>query len=195
MIKKSLNIIEKKKYKIHRIKKTNFLLKSNETKENSKDKQSSNKILVINNFSNNLNNNSCNSLSGTERELKTKEKDKKLTIKKKYEKRNNKNDNIKDDINMKEYLKTEFDDMIFEDVIKKDKRKFCNYFYDKIKSNLIIVNTFIIIDPFIPRSLKMILFILDIDLYFFVNGLFFNEEYVSEIFHSKEKENFFTFIQ
>ena len=38
------------------------------------------------------------------------------------------------------------------------------------------------------------LFVLEIDLYLFVNGLFFNEDYVSEVFHSTKPENFFTFI-
>ena len=36
---------------------------------------------------------------------------------------------------------------------------------------------------------------IDIDLYLLVNGLFFNEEYISEVFHSKEEENFFLLYQ
>ena len=32
------------------------------------------------------------------------------------------------------------------------------------------------------------------DLYLFISGLFFNEEYISEIFHSNKPEKFFTFI-
>ena len=42
--------------------------------------------------------------------------------------------------------------------------------------------------------MKMILFILNVVLYFFINGLFFNEDYISEIFHSNQKEYFFTFV-
>ena len=83
--------------------------------------------------------------------------------------------------------------MVFADAIKKDKRKFCNYFSDKIKSNLMIVNTFIE-EPFKPTSLKVLLLILDVDLYFFINALFFNEEFISKIFHSNKKDNFFSFI-
>ena len=41
--------------------------------------------------------------------------------------------------------------------------------------------------------MKVILFILNIVLYFFINGLFFNEDYISEVFHSNKKEKFFTF--
>ena len=57
-----------------------------------------------------------------------------------------------------------------------------------------ILDTFCAIDQLRPRTIKIMLFILEIDLYLFVNGLFFNEEYVSEIFHLNEPENFFTFI-
>ena len=98
------------------------------------------------------------------------------------------------DINLEEYLKTDLDDLDYEDLIKKDKRKFCEYFYEKVKSNQIVLNTFCAIDHLRPRTIKIMLFILDIDLYFLVNGLFFNEEYVSEIFNSAKNENFFTFI-
>ena len=38
------------------------------------------------------------------------------------------------------------------------------------------------------------LYILDLDLYLFINGLFFNEEYISEIFKIEKEDNFFTFI-
>ena len=43
-------------------------------------------------------------------------------------------------------------------------------------------------------TIKILLFILDIDLYLFVNALFINEDFVSEIFHSTKPENFFTFL-
>ena len=84
--------------------------------------------------------------------------------------------------------------MDFYDAVKKDKRKFCEFFTEKVKKNQIFLNTFCVIDILRPRTIKIMLFILEIDLYLFVNGLFFNEEYVSEIFHSTKKENFFTFI-
>ena len=100
----------------------------------------------------------------------------------------NLNDNL--DIDINEYLITEIDDMDYDDAKKKDQRKFCVYFGDKLKSNQIILNTFFYYEPFKPRAIKIILFILQIDLYFFVNGLFYNEEYVSKIFHL-EKDTFY----
>ena len=55
-----------------------------------------------------------------------------------------------------------------------------------------IINTFIK-EPFKPRPIKILLFVLDIDLYLFMNALFINEEFVSQIFHSEKKDNFFSF--
>ena len=43
-------------------------------------------------------------------------------------------------IDMQEYLSTEIEDMDYEDVIKKDKREFCQYFNEKLKINQIILN-------------------------------------------------------
>ena len=100
----------------------------------------------------------------------------------------------KNDLNIEEYLSTDLEDMDYDDAIKKDKRKFCEYFCKKLKNDQIILNTFWVLDPLRPRTIKIILFILNIDLYFFINGLFFNEEYISEVFHSNKPEQFFTFI-
>ena len=44
--------------------------------------------------------------------------------------------------------------------------------------------------------IKLILFSLNITLYFVVDGLFFNEEFISELYHTEDKdENFFSFIK
>ena len=96
--------------------------------------------------------------------------------------------NSKDDLNIciEEYLSTDIDDMDYDDAIRKDKRKICNYFLVKLKANQIILNTFFYEEPIKPKPLKIILFLIQIDLYFFVNGLFFNEEYVSQIYHLEE---------
>jgi hypothetical protein len=176
----------------------NYILKKldNSNKIIRKKKYNTNKFLIINNINNMNNSSSGYSPKGSERELKTHKNDNKLIYKR------TKSLNIKDEnsianndknFNIKDYLKTEYDDMVFADAIKKDKRKFCNYFSDKIKSNLMIVNTFIE-EPFKPTSLKVLLLILDVDLYFFINALFFNEEFISKIFHSNKKDNFFSFI-
>ena len=38
------------------------------------------------------------------------------------------------------------------------------------------------------------MFILTLDLYFFINGLFYSDSYVSEVYNSKEKETVFSFV-
>lgn len=46
----------------------------------------------------------------------------------------------------KEYLATSPDDMEYDDVIKKDTRNFCNYFFDNLKQKQNIAYTFIATD-------------------------------------------------
>ena len=101
--------------------------------------------------------------------------------------------NIKDDIdiNMDEYLEVEYNDMDYDEAIRKDHRKFCASFADKLKDNQIIINTFFLYEPIKPKAIKIILLILQIKLYFFVNGLFYDEEYISKIYHL-EKDTFLT---
>ena len=104
--------------------------------------------------------------------------------------------NLKDDlkINIKEYLETDPDDMDYEDAIKNDKRKFIQYFKDKLKANQILLNTFYTKEPLRPKTIKILLLILNFELYFLINGLFFNEEYISKVFHSNEEDFFRNFI-
>ena len=45
-----------------------------------------------------------------------------------------------------------------------------------------------------PRALKIILLILTLELYFTVNALFYNEDYLSELFHTNKKEKIYSFI-
>ena len=98
------------------------------------------------------------------------------------------------DIDIEEYLKPDFDDMEYDDAIKLDKRTFCEYFIEKLKQKQIIMDTFFNKENLIPMAIKIILLALNIDLYFVINGFFFNEEYLSELFNSDEEETFFSFI-
>jgi hypothetical protein len=98
------------------------------------------------------------------------------------------------DINFDEYLETQIDDMDYDEAIRKDKRKFCQSYIDKLKDNQLIINTFFSEEPIKPKSIKLILLALQIDLYFFINGLFYDEEYISKIYHI-EKETFLTLAE
>ncbi len=94
---------------------------------------------------------------------------------------------------VEEYFETSPDEMEYDDAIKKDHRTFCQYFTENLKEKQIIANTFIASDPIKPRGIKIILFSLNIILYFVINGLFISESYISELYYiDEEKENFFS---
>ena len=105
-------------------------------------------------------------------------------------------DKIKEeyDIDMEEYLKTDYDDMEFEDALKEDKRTFCEYYCDRFREKQIIMDTFFNPENLKPMTIKIIILLLNIILYFVINGLFYSEEYVSDLFNSDEKETFFSFL-
>ena len=97
-------------------------------------------------------------------------------------------------INFTEYLASSVDDLDYDDAIKKDNRKFCNYFYELIKEKQITANAFFTKDPLKPKAIKIMFFNLNIIIYFVINGLFFNENYISKIYNSNEEEKFLTFL-
>ena len=97
-------------------------------------------------------------------------------------------------INMEAYLSNSFDENDFDDVIDKDKRRFIIYFCQKYRDNQIFINTFCIKDIFRPQSLKILVLIMTIELYFVINALFYNEDYLSDLFFSDKEEKFYSFI-
>ena len=103
---------------------------------------------------------------------------------------NEKKPNIIDGFNFEEYLETDIEDMIFEEIIERDKRTFCEYFKEKLKSNLMIIDAIFNNEPLKPRTIKLILYIINIDLYLVINALFINEDFISEVFSSEKDEIF-----
>ena len=63
-----------------------------------------------------------------------------------------------------------------------------------LKEKQMIMNTFVASDPLKGRFIKIILFILNICLYLVVNGFFFSEEYISELYNLEKEDNFFSFF-
>ena len=102
--------------------------------------------------------------------------------------------NINDNINMEEFLKIDLDDMEFEDAIKYDKRSFSEFYRDRLKQKQIILDTFYNKDDIRPLPIKIMLLLLNIDLYFVINGLFFSEEYIIKLYHLETEDKFFDFI-
>ena len=98
------------------------------------------------------------------------------------------------DIDLKEFLEDSSENMDYDEVIEEDKRTFCQYLGEKIKDNQIILNIFFVSEIVKPKSIKIAYFIMTIDIYFFTNGLFYSESYISERFNSKGEEKPFSFI-
>ena len=96
-------------------------------------------------------------------------------------------------INFDEYLADDPEEMEYDDAIKLDQRKYCEFFADNINGRLLFANTFCQEEPLRPMTIKIMVFILSIGLYFFINGFFFNEEYISKVYHLEE-DKFFDFI-
>ena len=88
----------------------------------------------------------------------------------------------------------DFDENDFYDVIDKEDRSFKQYFYEKMMENQIFLNTFFLYETFKPITFKIISFVLIIELYFIVNALFYNEDYLSELFNSDKEDSFFSFV-
>ena len=97
-------------------------------------------------------------------------------------------------IDFNEYLEPSLNIMDFEDALKKDKRKFCLSVWELIKDNQMIANALFIKDYLNPRSIKIMMLALNLFLYFIINGLFFNEDYISQVYHIEKEESFFDFF-
>jgi len=97
---------------------------------------------------------------------------------------------FKENFNMKLYLLTPVDEMDYDDAIQEKKKNCFIYFLERIKSQHILINSFFIVNNISPKSIKILLFLTQVDLYLLFNALLYNEDYISEIFH-KESENFF----
>ena len=112
------------------------------------------------------------------------------------------NEEIKDKYNeqsikkrfMHDYLLTPFNDMDFEEAVLEEKRSFTIYFFERIKRHHILINSFFIDDNIQPKSIKILLFLIEIVLILLINAMLFNEDYISAIFHIKKQESFFAFI-
>ena len=85
--------------------------------------------------------------------------------------------------NVEEYIKTDPDDMDYDSAIKRDHRSFLGYFSDNLIGDILILNIFCNHEPLNPWPIKLILFILNFELYLFVNALFFTEDYLTEMLY------------
>jgi hypothetical protein len=101
---------------------------------------------------------------------------------------------INNDIDYNKYIEQTFEESDYDEVIEEDKRSFCEYLRDKIIDNQLILNIIFVKEEIKPRAIKITILILTIDLFFLINGLFYSDSYISEVFNLKEKETFFSFV-
>ena len=98
------------------------------------------------------------------------------------------------EINLKEYLKTSMDDLDYDEALEKENRGFCKMIAGRLIIKQVFINLFYNSNWIIPRSIKFIFFIVRIDLYFVVNAVFYNEEYISYLYYSEEEVTFLSFV-
>ena len=91
------------------------------------------------------------------------------------------------------YLSPSIEEMNYNDALKYDKRNFCEIFYSLIEDKILIINTFCSSEPLKPLTIKIVIYLIYINLFFVINGLFYDEDYISKIYHSEE-ETFFSFV-
>ena len=163
-------------FSINRISNSKEIL-NNSFKENS----SKNKLIIINENKEKINE-------------KEKEKEKDIKTEESKDKEKKEIECFDEKENFKKYLESEIDDQEFEDIILEDKRSFQEYFCDTLAEKQIFINTFFSYDPFRPLSIKIILLLLNLIMYIVVNGLFYGEEAVSQIYHIEGDDPFFGFF-
>ena len=97
-------------------------------------------------------------------------------------------------MNPEHFLEPTLNESDYDDVVEEDKRTFCQYYCQKVKENQMIANIFFSTNFMKPKSIIIALFIINIDIYFLINGLFYSDSCISERFNSTEKETMSTFI-
>ena len=78
----------------------------------------------------------------------------------------------------------------YEMAIVADKRTFCQYYVSLLKREHLIIFTFITVDDYNLRQIKILLFIVSFSLYFTINAFFFYDETMDKIYEDKGMFNF-----
>ena len=95
---------------------------------------------------------------------------------------------------IEEYLSPDANEMDFDDALKLDKRKYFQFLWEKIKHSILLFGIIYVKEPLKPITIKIMLFLMNIDLYLFINGFFINERYISEVYHEKNS-SIFSFVK
>jgi len=95
---------------------------------------------------------------------------------------------------LEDFLKESPEDLDFDEALTEDKRKFCEMYKDILLNRHIFLNNIFEEDKYKPRTLRFIIYLLSLNLYFVINALFFSESYISELYREEKEEKFFSFI-
>ena len=110
------------------------------------------------------------------------------------EKEDNESENDEDENKIKEKYKNLLDEEInrldYKIAIVIDKRTFWQYYFSLLKRGHLIIFTFITIDDYNLREIKILLFIVSFSLYFFINAFFFTDETMDNIYEDNGIFNF-----
>ena len=107
---------------------------------------------------------------------------------------NNKKEMIKINKYIEKYLSIDVNLMEYDLAIKLDKRTFFQFLWGRIKIYIFLFDIFLVHEPLKPIAIKILIFLIHMDIYFLFNGIFLNEEYISELYHTKE-DSFIKFIK
>ena len=86
------------------------------------------------------------------------------------------------------------DELDYDDLIEKDHRGLIRIFIDKLIASQLIIDLFFNRNWIIPKTIKVIFLIVMIDLYMVVNALFYNEDYIVDLYYLDKKETLFSFV-
>ena len=106
------------------------------------------------------------------------------------------NNNIKKNkiLLMKKYNDCELNSMNFINALNYDKRTFCQYYLSLLKYNNLILFSFYPQDDYNLKIIKISIFFLSFDIYFFINSLFFNNSSIHQIYEDAGAYNFSYFL-
>ena len=88
----------------------------------------------------------------------------------------------------------ELNSLNYNDALYYDKRTFCQYYLSVLKYNNMILFSFYPVEDYNLKIIKISLFFLTFDIYFFINSLFFNNSSIHQIYEDDGAYNFSYFI-
>ena len=94
----------------------------------------------------------------------------------------------------KKYTDFELNTFQYKNALKYDKRNYCTYYISLIRTKHPILFSFIPIKDYNSMIIKMDLFILSFSIYYFINGLFFDEQVIHQIYEDQGIYNFIYLI-